>query len=152
MTGTLTPTRPSETCGGPVCGSYRPGHDARWIQARLVRQSEDVVSVSLSADGEHAVRLTGERVDAVGTRTVDVVGRHHDTDRLARAVALAADGGAAVLDLAHHALRVSEPGGERALVLNLALGDEADAVTGGAAAAAEAGPDVEPAPDAGERD
>lgn len=152
MTGTLTPTRPSEPCGGFGCGSYRPGHDTHWIQARLMGRSDDAVPVSLGADGEHAVRLTGERVDAVGTRAVDVVGRHHDAERLAWAVALAADGGEAALDVAHHALRVSEPGGERALVLNLALGDEADAVTGGAAAAAEAGPDVEPAPDAGERD
>lgn len=143
MTGTLTPTRPSETCGGSVCGSYRPGHNTHWIQARLVRQSDDVVSVSLSADGEHAVRLTGERVDTVGTRAVDVVGRHHDTDRLARAVALAADGGTAVLDLAHHALRVSEPGGERTLVLNLALGDDAATPDGAASEDAD-----EPAPDA----
>lgn len=104
-------------------------------------RSDDAVPVSLGADGEHAVRLTGERVDAVGTRAVDVVGRHHDTDRLARAVALAADGGTAVLDLAHHALRVSEPGGESALVLNLALGDEADAD-------ADAADDVTPDADA----
>lgn len=73
MTGTLMPTRPSDTCGGFGCGSYRPGHDAHWIQARLVGESDDVVPVSLSADGEHAAhlavehaaRLAGERVDAV---------------------------------------------------------------------------------------
>ncbi|WP_169798230.1 hypothetical protein [Actinomyces radicidentis] len=148
MTGTLTPTRPSEPCGGSGCGSYRPGHDTHWIQARLVRQSDDVVPVSLSADGAHAVRLAGERVDAVGTRTVDVVGRHHDAERLARAVALAADGGEAVFDVARHALRVSEPGGERALVLNLELGDETDTDEWDESASESA---VEPAPDAVDR-
>ncbi|WP_315503873.1 hypothetical protein, partial [Actinomyces radicidentis] len=152
MTGTPAPTRPSETCGGFGCGSYRPGHDIHWIQARLVRQSDDVVPVSLSADGAHAVRLAGERVDAVGTRTVDVVGRHHDAERLARALTLAAEGGAAVFDVAHHALRVSEPSGERVLVLNLELGDGTDSVAAGTATGAEAGPDTEPVPDAVERD
>lgn len=120
MTGTLTPTRPSETCGGSVCGSYRPGHNTHWIQARLMGRSDDV-PVGLAPVEDGAVRLTGERTDAVGSRRVDVVARHHDRARLARAVALAAGGAPAVLDARRHALRIEEPGGARVLVLSVEL-------------------------------